>query len=435
MNDVQYLLLFGLPLLLLIGVPIYAALGVVGIGAVYLQGTPIIFTGQSLLNGVDNFPLLAIPAFVLAGKILEKSGVVHDLLKVFQLTLGNIPGGLGVVTIATCMFFAAISGSGPGTVAAVGGLMIPAMIRAGYTPGYAGAVSASGGSLGVLIPPSNPMIVYAIIANVSVSELFIAGAIPGLLFGIGLAITAYFTAFYREKEAIRVGQMSGVSDTTFGRKFSLAVWKAKWGIFMPIIVLGGIYSGVFTPVEASVAAVLYSLIVAIFIYRKLTFKALNEAFSETHILSGALMLIVGISTLFARVITLEHVPQQLAETIQLVAPNALVLLLLICLLLLILGAFLETMAAIIILAPILVPIVTSYGIDPIHFGIILIITVQIAFLTPPLGVNLFVAAKIANVPVWTIVRAILPFLIALLLMLAVAVLVPPLSLWLPEVLR
>lgn len=434
MSMLNLLLIFGLPVLLLIGVPIYAALGVVGLGAVYLQGTPILFSAQSVLNGVDNFPLLAIPAFVLAGKILEKSGVVQDLLKVFQVTLGNLPGGLGVVTIVTCMFFAAISGSGPGTVAAVGGLMIPAMLRAGYSPGYAGAVSASGGTLGVLIPPSNPMIVYAIIANVSVSKLFIAGALPGLLFGIGLAFTAYLTARFREKEALQIGSATTKSDVPMSRQLGRALWGAKWGLMMPIIVLGGIYSGLFTPVEASIIAVLYSLFVAIIVYRGLSIKSLGEAYSETHLLSGALMLIVGVSTLFARVITLEQVPQQLAELIQVIAPNALILLLLINLLLLFLGAFLETMAAIIILSPILVPIVKAYGIDPIHFGIILIINVQIAFLTPPLGVNLFVAANVAKTPVEKIVRAILPFLLVLLIMLAVATLVPGLSLWLPELL-
>lgn len=434
MSTLDLLLIFGLPILLLIGVPIYAALGVVGLGAVYLQGTPILFSSQSVLNGVDNFPLLAIPAFVLAGKILEKSGVVQDLLKVFQVTLGNLPGGLGVVTIVTCMFFAAISGSGPGTVAAVGGLMIPAMLRAGYSPGYAGAVAASGGTLGVLIPPSNPMIVYAIIANVSVSKLFIAGALPGLLFGIGLAFAAYLTAHYREKTALRIGREGTVQDAPMARQLLVALWRAKWGLMMPVIVLGGIYSGMFTPVEASIIAVLYSLGVAVVVYRGLSWKSLGQAFSETHVLSGALMLIVGVSTLFARVITLEQVPQQLAEIIQVIAPNALVLLLLINILLLILGAFLETMAAIIILAPILVPIVKAYGIDPIHFGIILIINVQIAFLTPPLGVNLFVAANVAKTPVEKIVRAIVPFLLVLLVMLAIATLVPGLSLWLPELL-
>ncbi|ASK34880.1 C4-dicarboxylate ABC transporter permease [Alcanivorax sp. N3-2A] len=429
MSNVQLALAILLPVLLLLGVPIYAALGLTGFLAAYFLGADLVFAAQSIFNGVDNFALLAIPAFILAGNIMEKGGLTHDIIRIFRRMFGHIPGSLGIVTILSCMFFAAISGSGPGTVAAIGSIMIPSMVRYGYPAPYAASVTATGGTLGILIPPSNPMIIYAIIANVSIADVFAAGLLPGLLMGSVLVGTAYFMA---KRSGAVVAPVPEQEET---ERVSCLIWKAKFALFLPVLILGGIYSGLFTPVEASVVAVVYALVVARFVYRKLDARAMHEAFEQTHRISGALMIVVACSALLAKVITLETIPQQISAALAGVSTDPLVILLLINIFLIVVGTFMETMSAIIILAPILVPLVTALGINPVHFGIILVTNIQIAFLTPPLGVNLFVASQISNVPVEKIVRSIWPFLLALLAVLAVVTLVPQLSLALPEFLR
>lgn len=429
MNAIYLVLGVLFPALLLLGVPIYAALGITGLIVTILTDTPLIFATQSILNGLDNFPLLAIPAFILAGNLMERGGITGDIIRIFRHAFGHIPGSLGIVTIFSCMFFAAISGSGPGTVAAIGSILIPAMIRYGYPAPYAAAVSATGGTLGVMIPPSNPMIIYAIIANVSVTDLFAAGMLPGLIIGLSLAVVAYIMAR-------RSGAVLEVVDRDAPRE-SLArlLWEGKFAVAMPMLVLGGIYSGIFTPVEASVIAIAYALAVSLLVYRQLTWRGLAEAFQGAVIMSGALMIVVACSTLFARTVTLERIPQELVEIFSHVSSEPLVILLLINVLLLIIGTFMETISAIIILAPILVPLVRSFGIDPVHFGIILIINIEIAFLTPPLGVNLFVGSQIAGVSIEKVFRAIVPYVIALIGLLALITLVPSISLFLPALLR
>jgi len=428
-SDVGLVLTIVFPLLLLVGLPIYAALGITGIILTYLTNTPLLFGTQSILNGLDNFPLLAIPAFILAGNLMEAGGITGDIIRIFRRAFGHIPGSLGIVTIFSCMFFAAISGSGPGTVAAIGAIMIPAMVRQGYPAPFAAASSATGGTLGVLIPPSNPMIIYAIIANVSVIDLFAAGMIPGVIVGLTLALVAFLVG--RRVGAVAQKVAADEEDVSIAR----LLWQGKWALFMPVLVLGGIYSGVFTPVEASVVAVAYALAVSVLVYRTMTWQGFVRAFDGAVVMGGALMIVVATSTLFARTITLERIPQELVEVFGQISTDPLVILLMINILLLVIGTFMETISAIIILAPILVPLVVSFGIDPVHFGIILIINIEIAFLTPPLGVNLFVGSQIAGVPIERVFRAILPFIGALLGMLALITLVPELSLWLPSLLR
>lgn len=428
MSDVGWALVVLFPFLLLIGVPIYAALGITGLVVTYLTDFPLVFATQSILNGLDNFPLLAIPAFILAGNLMEAGGITNDIIRIFRRAFGHIPGSLGIVTIVSCMFFAAISGSGPGTVAAIGAIMIPAMVRQGYPAPFAAATSATGGTLGVLIPPSNPMIIYAIIANVSVIDLFAAGMVPGVIVGLTLAVVAYFVAR-------RTGAVIEKKEEEDRTSIARLIWKGKWALFMPLLVLGGIYSGVFTPVEASVVAVVYALVISLVVYRTITWAGLMRAFDGAVLMGGALMIVVATSTLFARTITLERIPQELVELFGQVSTEPLVILLLINIFLLIIGTFMETISAIIILAPILVPLVRTFGIDPVHFGIILIINIEIAFLTPPLGVNLFVGSQIAGVPIERVFKAILPFIGSLIALLALITLVPQLSLWLPSVLR
>lgn len=428
MSDAQLILAIAFPLMLLAGVPIYAALGITGLAVSYVTDAPLVFASQNVLNGLDKFALLAIPAFILAGNIMEKGGITRDIIGIFRHAFGHIPGSLGLVTIFSCMFFAAISGSGPGTVAAIGAIMIPAMIRYGYPPAYAASVSATGGTLGVMIPPSNPLIIYGIIANVSIADLFAAGMIPGVMTAFMLAGVAYLLAR-------RMGAMVEVDDDTPRVSIWRLVWKAKFALALPVLILGGIYSGVFTPVEASVCAVIYALVVSVVVYRELTWSALMEAFDGAIKLGGALMIIVACSTVFATVITLERIPQSVLETFGGVTESAIVILLLICVFLIVIGTFMETISAIIILAPILVPLVVSFGIDPVHFGIILIVTIEIAFLTPPLGVNLFVASQIANIKFEKVAVAIMPFVFTLIVSMLIVIFFPQLSLWLPEVLR
>lgn len=428
MNNVYLILCVLFPVLLLFGLPIYVSLGIVGLTISYVTDAPMVFATQNVLNGLDQFPLLAIPAFILAGNIMEKGGITEDIISIFRHAFGHITGSLGLVTIFSCMFFAAISGSGPGTVAAIGAIMIPAMIKYGYPASYAASVSATGGTLGVMIPPSNPLIIYGIIANVSIADLFAAGMIPGIMTALMLAFVAYLLA--RRAGAV----MTKDESTPRGNIWQL-LWKAKFALFLPIFILGGIYSGIFTPVEASVCAVVYALVVSVVVYRQLTWSGLSLAFEGAVKLGGALMIIVACSTLFATVITLERIPQDVVATFSGLTDSPIVIILIICALLIVIGTFMETISAIIILAPILVPLVTSYGINPVHFGIILIVTIEIAFLTPPLGVNLFVASQIANIKFEKVAIAILPFVATLMLAMLIVILFPQLSLWLPETLR
>ncbi len=428
MNEVILVLTILFPLLLVLGLPIYVSLGITGLTISYLTDAPLVFATQNVLNGLDQFPLLAIPAFILAGNIMEKGGITEDIIGIFRHAFGHIAGSLGLVTIFSCMFFAAISGSGPGTVAAIGAIMIPAMIKYGYPPAYAASVSATGGTLGVMIPPSNPLIIYGIIANVSIADLFAAGMVPGLLTAFLLAGVAYFIAR-------RAGAVMTVDADAPRQSIWNLIWKAKFALFLPVMILGGIYSGIFTPVEASVCAVVYALVVSLVVYRQLTLASLLVAFDGAVKLGGALMIIVACSTLFATVITLEQIPQDVVKTFSGITDSAIIILLIICALLIIIGTFMETISAIIILAPILVPLVKSYGVDPVHFGIILIVTIEIAFLTPPLGVNLFVASQIANIKFEKVAVAILPFVFTLMIAMLIVIFIPQLSLWLPETLR
>jgi C4-dicarboxylate transporter DctM subunit len=428
MSDVTLILLFGFPFLLVIGLPIYAALGITGLAVSFVTDAPLVFATQNVLNGLDKFALLAIPGFILAGNIMEKGGITEDIIGIFRKAFGHIPGSLGMVTIMSCMFFAAISGSGPGTVAAIGAIMIPAMVKYGYPAPYAASVSATGGTLGVMIPPSNPLIIYGIIANVSIADLFAAGMLPGLFVALLLAGVAYILA-------LRSGAVMEAPEAAERVSIWRLVWKAKFALFLPVFILGGIYSGLFTPVEAAVCAVVYAIVVSLVVYRQLTWEGLRQAFEGAVRLSGALMIIVACSTLFATVVTLERIPQDVVEMFGGLTESAVIILLLICAMLIVIGTFMETISAIIILAPILVPLVKSYGVDPIHFGIILIVTVEIAFLTPPLGVNLFVASSIANIKFEKVAIAILPFVATLIAAMLIVIFFPQLSLWLPETLR
>lgn len=420
-------LLFGtLFVCLLIGVPIAVSLGVSALTAIYFGSTlPLGIITQKAFTSLDSFPLLAIPFFMLAGVLMGKGGVSKRLLDLAGAMVGWMTGGLSMVTIVACMFFAAISGSGPATVAAIGGFMIPAMVAQRYEGGFAAAVSAAAGSIGVIIPPSIPFVLYGVIGGVSVGSMFLAGILPGLLIGFALMLTAYFLA--KKKGYKPVEQ----------RKFSFkevlqATWDAKWALLIPVIILGGIYGGVFSPTEAAVVAAVYALFVGVFVYKELSWRDVYKSFLETVVINATTMIIIGLSVSFAYFMTLEQIPNDISVFLTDLSTNPFVILLAINVLLLIVGMFIDTISALVVLTPILLPIVVAVGVDPIHFGVILVANLAIGFITPPLGVNLFVASSVGNVRFEKITWAILPFLAAMIICLLVITYFPPLSLWLPE---
>lgn len=419
-------LLFGtLFICLLIGVPIAISLGVAALVAIYFGSTlPLEIISQKAFTSLDSFPLLAIPFFMLAGILMGKGGVSKRLLNLATTMVGWITGGLSAVTIVASMFFAAISGSGPATVAAIGGFMIPEMIRKRYDSGFAAAVSASAGSIGVIIPPSIPFVLFGVIGSVSVGSLFLAGVIPGLLIGIGLILTSYIIA---KKKGYVARDVDGFSIVDVLK----ATYDAKWALLIPVIILGGIYGGIFSPTEAAVVAAVYAFFIGKFVYKELSWEDVFESFRESVVINATTMIIIGLSVSFAYFMTLEQIPSQLAQILTELSSNPIVILLLINVLLLVVGMFIDTISALVVLTPILLPIVTEVGIDPVHFGVILVANLAIGFITPPLGVNLFVASSVGKVKFEKIVVGIIPFLITMIICLLLITYVPALSTWLP----
>lgn len=414
--------------MLLVGMPIYMSLIVAAVVALVSGDMlPLSVIHNSLFDGLNIFPLLAIPCFVVAGTLMEYGNITKQIIEVAKQLVGRMYGGLGITTILACTFFAAISGSGPGTVAAVGTILIPAMIRNGYSKDYAAAAASSGGTIGILIPPSNPMIIYAILSNMSVTAMFTAGFIPGFIVAFAMIMTAFLLA--------KKNGFQGDPDApAFNiRVFMLACRKSAFALATPIIILGSIYSGYATPVEASVVAIVWALFVGIVINRVLKAKHIYAALVEGAMTCGVILLIVGASTLFGKILTYEEAPQRLTELVLGISDNPQLVLLMIIGVLYVLGMFMETLSTIIILVPVLLPMIVALGIDPIHFGIILVVTNNVAMLTPPLGVNLFVASRIAGISVERISVAVIPYLITLTLCILLFTFCPAISTWLPKV--
>lgn len=419
-----FLLFATLAVTLLIGVPIAISLGVSALVAIYFGTTlPLDIIAQKAFTSLDNFSLLAIPFFMLAGVLMGKGGVSKRLLDLASTMVGWITGGLSLVTIIACMFFAAISGSGPATVAAIGGFMIPAMINKNYSPGFAAAVPAAAGSIGVIIPPSIPFVLYGVIGSVSVGDMFIAGIIPGVLIGVSMLILAYF-----------ISKKNGYKpdDTEVFNFMDVlkAVNDAKWALLIPVIILGGIYGGIFSPTEAAVVAVVYALFIGGFVYKELNWKNIYESFRETIVINATTMIIIGFSVSFAYFMTLEQIPSTIAEFLTGLSSSPIVVLLIINLFLLVVGMFIDTISALVVLTPILLPVVTVLGVDPIHFGVILVANLAIGFVTPPLGVNLFVASSVGKVQFEKIAVAVIPFILVMVACILLITYIPELSLWL-----
>ncbi len=409
--------------LLLSSAPIAVALGLTAFAYFfYFTTTPLTQPSETLVNALNNFPLMAIPFFVLAANVMSRGGISRRLTEAGNALVGQFRGGLAMTAVLSCVFFAAISGSSPATVVAVGTLLIPAMIKSGYNKRFSTGLIATSGSLGILIPPSIPLIVYGIATEESIGDLFIAGVLPGLFAGLLLLIMVIVVSRKR-------GFGSGENALVLTRKErTRALRDAALSLLLPLFVLGGIYGGIFTPTEAAAMAVLYAVLLALFVYREISLKDLGGVLLGSARTSAMVMFIIANGILFTFVLTSERIPGQIASGLLGLELNKWAFLLVVNLLLLVVGCFMETSSAILIIAPILLPIAVELGVDPIHLGIIMIMNLEIGMITPPLGLNLFVASGLTGMSVLQVARAAIPSALVLLAALFVVTYVPAFAL-------
>jgi C4-dicarboxylate transporter DctM subunit len=422
-------LLFGSFLvLMLFNVPIAVALGLASMIALFFgpMATPPLLVVQRMFTSVDSFPFMAIPFFMLAGGLMEGGGISKRLVNFSKTLIGAMPGGLGIITVVSSAFFGAISGSNPATVASIGGIMIPAMHDAGYPKDYAAAIAAAAGTLGVIIPPSIPMITYGVVSGCSIGDLFIAGLIPG----IGIMLLLSFTIWTKAKKLGLGG------DRSYSLKEIVAAAKdAAFALLMPVLVLGGIYGGVFTPTEAAAVAVVYSLIVGLFVYREFTFKDLPQIIINAGISTSVVLFVIAASSSFSWLITAGRIADSVTRAMMAISTNRFVLIFLINVLLLFLGTFLETQAIILLVAPILIPLASRIGLDPLALGIIMVVNTSVGMITPPMAVNLFVACGIANLKIEEITKPILPLLAVEIAFCLIISNFPQILTWLPRMIH
>jgi C4-dicarboxylate transporter, DctM subunit len=410
-------------LLMALGLPIGTSLGIAAVATVYEFNLGMGMLGVNFISGIASFPLLAIPFFVLAGVILEKAGLAATIANFFELVVGKAIGGLAIVAVLTCMFWGALSGSGPATTAAVGLILIAPMIKHGYEKTFAGAIIANASDLSIVIPPSIAFIIYGNITSVSVSALFAAGIIPGLLTGSGLVLVAYIISRRREYR--------GLEGRGSLKEILIALRKAVWAILAPVIILGGIYSGIFTPTEAAVVAVFYSLFVAVGIYRTVTWRDLITILVDASVTSSVIMFIVVFAGLYTWAASVIGIIDLAAKGIVKVSPNAVVMIILIDLLLLGLGMLLDAISISYLIMPILIPVLAAFKIDPVWYGVIFVSALAIGQATPPVGVNLFTAANLIKSDLDPVAKQAFPFVIAASIVLIIISVIPALSLYLP----
>lgn len=402
-------------------VPIGIALGLACLVTVlYSSNLSITFLSQGLLTSTDNFALMAIPFFILAGEIMGKGGISTRLFDLAKVFVGRFTGGFAMAAVITSMFFAAISGSSPATVAAVGGIMIPAMVAEGYDRKFATAIIVTAGALGIILPPSIPMVLFGISASESIGDLFIGGILPGILVAVFLMIWSYF---YSKKMGYK-----GTDEKFSLKKMLRSINNAKWSLLVPIIILGGIYGGIFTPTEAAAVAAVYALVVSVFLHKQLKFSDFYQILRDAALNSVIILIIIGTANAFGTILSMERIPQIIADAFLTISENEIVITFMIVLLLLIIGLFIDTSAAVIIFTPILFPVAIQIGMDPIHFGVVMIVTLSIGFITPPLGVNLFVGSSISGINVPTLIKAVIPFFFVMLAALTVIAVFPKLTL-------
>lgn len=410
-----------------LGTPVAVALGLSSLLTILFFGTDSLASlSLKMYETSEHFTLMAIPFFVLAGAFMTTGGVAKRMIRFAVATVGHFHGGLAIASVMACCLFAAVSGSSPATVVAVGSIVIAGMVRSGYPQSFAAGVVCNAGTLGILIPPSIVMVVYGAATETSVGALFMAGVIPGISLGLLLMIAIYIVA--KIKNYPRQPRASLNEVLTAGR-------DSVWGLALIFIILGGIYGGVFTPTEAAAVAAVYAFLVAVFVYRDIGFRQVPDVLLDAAKVTIMLMFIIVNALLFAHVLTTERIPQIIAEQIIAWDMEAWQFLIVVNVLLLIAGMFMEPTGIILILAPILFPIATQLGIDPVHLGIIMVVNLEIGMVTPPIGLNLFVTAGITNMSIGQVVRAASPWLILLLAFLVIVTYVPEISLWLPKLLR
>jgi TRAP transporter, DctM subunit len=424
---VSAVLFISLAVFLVFNLPVGIAIGLASLSAIMAgEALSPSYIAQTLVTSVDSFPIMAIPLFILAGDLMGAGGVSKRILDVCNVFFGRVTGGLAIVTVVVCMFFAAVSGSGPATVAAVGSMVVPAMLKKGYSKSFVLALIATAGSIGVIIPPSIPMVIFGVSTGTSISSLFLGGFLPGFLIGFALIIWCYY---YCKKQ----NWLGDEEPFSWGRARA-SLWEAKWALINPIIILGGIYAGIFTPTEAAAVAAVYAFICGVFIHRELNFKTVWAPIANACSTTGTTMVILGCASAFAKILTIEQIPAMITQSLMGVTENTIIIILLINLLLLIVGCFMDTTPAIIVLSPILLPVAVSVGLDPIHFGIIMVVNLAIGFITPPLGINLFVASRVGQTSLETVTSGIIPFILVMLGCLACVTFIPQLSLVLPRLL-
>lgn len=410
----------------IIGAPIWVVLASSSFVALnFASNTPLLVVVQRMFTSTDSFPLLAIPLFMISGNLMEGGGISRRLINFCDSLLGSLTGGLGMVAVLTCMFFAAISGSGPATVAAIGGIMIPAMEKAGYDKAFSAALMSVAGAIGVIIPPSIPMVNFGIAGSVSISTLFAAGFLPGILVGGALMLVCYFSA---KKHGYGMQNKTKFSLRNVGKCFV----EAFWALLMPVIILGGIYGGIFTPTEAAGVSVVYGFVVGVFVYKEIDLKQLVPMLMNAAKSTAMVMMIIASAAGFGWILTSERIPDAIAAAMMGISSNKFVIMLLINLLLLLVGCVMETTASIIILTPIFLPIVTMMGVNPVHFGIIMVVNLAIGMSTPPLGVNLFVSCGIAKISIEENSKQLVKFLVANIIALLLITYIEPISMFIPK---
>jgi len=415
--------------LLATGTPIAVAMvATVMLSLLFFTEVPMLVIIQQMFNSADSFTLMAIPFFVLSGNIMTAGGISRRLIRVATALFGGMSGGLAIAGTAACAFFAAISGSSPATVAAIGAIMIPALMKSKYNDAYSVGIITSAGSLGIMIPPSIPMVVYALATGEPIGKLFMAGVVPGLLTAFVFAVMCYVAA---KRGGFGQGDEGAKTDM---KEVMASMKEGFWGLMMPLIVLGGIYSGVFTPTEAAAVAVVYSAIVGSFIYKDIKLKDYIGILTSSASVAAMIMFIIISASAFSWYLTSQGIPQEVATWIISVAPEPWMFLVAVNILLLIVGCFMEPNSAILVLAPLFYPIVMQMNINPIHFGIIMIFNLELGMLTPPLGLNLFVASGMTRFPLSRVVKASMPFIIAMFVLLIFFTYIPFFSTWLPDLL-
>ena len=404
-------------------ISVAVSIGLASMLGIQANNANMLISVKEMFNAINKFPLAAIPFFILAGNVMETGGISRRLVEFAKSIVGGVQGGLPMTCVLTCMIFAAVSGSSVATTFAIGTILIPALVKHGYPTTYAAALQATSAELGVIIPPSIPMILYGVSAEVSIGELFIAGFGPGLLIGGALMLFVYVYCKFKGW-----GKSDGEGRLSLGK----ATWQAGWALMMPVIILGGIYGGVFTPTEASAVAVFYALVVGIFIYREIKLRDLHRILYKSVMSSAVIMFIIANAGLFAFLITRAGVPDAIGHWLQDVLKTPAYFLLGVNAALFIIGMFIETSAAIIVLAPILAPVAQHFGIDPVHFGLIMVVNLALGMITPPFGVNLFAACTVARISLDRIIKDLVPFVLVVLSCLMVITYVPSISLGLRD---